>query len=123
MRTKAVKTEIDGYVFDSKTEAARYVVLKALERSGEISGLTVHPAFELALNGQRLGKFTADFRYFDKLASVEGGHGTWGTDTVEDVKGWKRSKKTGKMLPRVNREFGIKVKLMKALYGIDVRVV
>ncbi len=36
----AVKTERDGYTFDSRAEAAHYDYLKALQQSGEIVGFT-----------------------------------------------------------------------------------
>ena len=35
----AVKTEVDGKVFDSKLEAARYKILKKRQEDGEISDL------------------------------------------------------------------------------------
>jgi hypothetical protein len=70
--------------------------------------------FRFELNGIHLGYFTADFTYIDVPTNAV---------IVEDVKGWKKSKKTGKLLPRVNREFGLKMKLMKAMFGIEVQVV
>jgi len=32
----AIKTEVDGYIFDSRKEAARYQELKFAEAAGEI---------------------------------------------------------------------------------------
>ena len=93
----AVKTVIDGIRFDSKAEAARYNTLKLLERNGDISGLVIHPAFPLEVMGQKIGKYIADFEYYENGKSV-----------VEDVKGVKTP------------VYRLKKKLVKALYGIDI---
>ena len=78
-------TEIDGIKFHSKKEAFRYSELKALQMSGQISGLELQPSFKIAeaviFNGKKIrAKFyKADFKYrrFD------------GVVIVEDVKGYK----------------------------------
>ena len=49
---RAVKTTIDGVVFDSKKEAARYVELKLCEKYGYISNLELQPKYIL------INKFT-----------------------------------------------------------------
>ena len=65
----AVKVKRDGYTFDSKAEARRYGDLKLMERSGDISGLAVHPRFKIlegrTWNGKRYqaAHYTADFQY------------------------------------------------------------
>ena len=105
--------EQDGLVFDSAPELSRYIELKMLQRVGEISKLQCHPTFRLIVNEQEICKYTPDFQYIDRANAC----------VVEDVKAWRRSPKTGKLLPLVNREFGIKVKLMKACFGIEVRCV
>lgn len=67
--------EIDGYKFDSKKEGEHYLLLKMRERLKEITDLEVHPVFLLyhdATDGRGridLGKFTADFRYFERYAN------------------------------------------------------
>lgn len=77
---------VDGIVFDSKREAARYLELRAMERAGLISELELQPEFELQEAFTRAGKreraitYRADFRYRDD----ESGH--W---IVEDVKGMR----------------------------------
>lgn len=78
------KTVIDGLKFDSKKEANRWLVLKMLERSGEISNLQRQVPFillekEQGVNGETLRqmKYIADFVYNDKE----------GNRHVEDVKG------------------------------------
>lgn len=72
----ARKVTLDGFEFASAAEAKRYGELKLLQRAGEIKALGVHPAYPLIINGTPVGKFTADFAYF------EGGR-----KIVEDVKG------------------------------------
>lgn len=72
----ARKVTLDGFEFASAAEAKRYGELKLLQRAGEIKALGVHPAYSLIINGTPVGKFTADFAYF------EGGR-----KIVEDVKG------------------------------------
>jgi hypothetical protein len=78
----AVKTTIDGIVFDSKREAARYQELCLLEKAGEITDLSIHPAFLLADAFNNRGEhywsivYKADFKYQDGDAIV-----------VEDIKG------------------------------------
>lgn len=94
------KTTVDGIEFDSKKEADRYVQLLLMERGGDISGLVVHPPFELAINHVKICDYVADFKYFDKSSCKE---------IVEDTKGYR------------TRAYRIKKKLMLALRGIDVR--
>lgn len=90
--------EIDGIRFASEAEARRYGELRLLERAGEICLLEVHPTFPLVVNGQRVAAYEADFSYRDASGLI-----------VEDVKGVR------------TRDFIIRRKLMKAVYGIDVR--
>ena len=109
MRNKygAVKTEVDGIVFDSRKEACRYTELKALQEAGEIANLArqrryvLQPAFEL--NGKKFRSidYISDFEYDDK----NGQHHT------EDVK--------GKILP----VFKLKAKLFAYKYGYEIEIV
>jgi len=79
------KTVVDGYNFDSKKEAARYVILRKLYDKKIIKHLELQPRFEIFPAYHRDGKkvrnieYVADFRYTDEN----------GIDTVEDVKGHK----------------------------------
>lgn len=79
------KRTVDGIVFDSMREAARYVELKALKRLGIISELELQPEYELIPafkyrgKRERSIKYRADFRYRDEN----------GAEIVEDVKGHK----------------------------------
>lgn len=81
---RAKKTEIDGIKFDSKKEAKRYIVLKALESKGEIKKLMLQPRFLLQEGFRKNGKayrkieYVADFMYEQD-----------GKLIIEDVKGIK----------------------------------
>lgn len=78
MRNKynAIKTFYKGIKFDSKKEYYRYLELEKLHKFGVIKNLEVHPKFDLIVNGMKIGKYTADFRYTTKQ----------GETIVEDVK-------------------------------------
>ena len=81
---RANKTEVDGIVFDSKREAARYRELKLMEQTGEIFDLKLQPTFELQKSFKHKGKtiraitYKADFMYRARGIT---------TFVVEDVKG------------------------------------
>lgn len=79
----AKKAQIDGYVFDSLSEAAHYRELCLLQKAGHISGLEVHPRFMLQKGFKdRAGKthrpiyYEADFKYLEN-----------GVEVISDVKG------------------------------------
>jgi len=59
----AIKQTYKGEVFDSKRELKRFVELEHLLRAKEISNLEIHPKFDLMVNGVKIGRYTADFRY------------------------------------------------------------
>ena len=88
----------DGILFDSKKECRRYSELKILERRGDISGLEVQPEFLIEVNGIKVCKYIADFRYREK-----------GKIIVEDVKGIRTPL------------YRIKKKLMAAVFGIEIK--
>ena len=76
------KVELDGYVFDSKAEAARYQDLVLTQAAGDIDLLSCQPKFVLQEGFKdRTGKheraitYTADFEYWEGSLHV-----------VEDVK-------------------------------------
>jgi hypothetical protein len=94
---RAKPVTIDGLRFPSKKEGARYLVLRAMEKAGEIHCLELQPRYPLIVNGEKVGTYVADFRYFEG-----------DTLRVEDVKG---------ILTPVYR---LKKKLVKALYQIDI---
>ena len=103
-----VKTEVDGITFDSKKEANRYVLLKLLERAGQITDLVLQPKFLIAdaviLDGrkQRARYYIADFQYVDTAT---------GKTVVEDVKGMKTA------------TYRAKRHQVKLLHGIEVKEV
>lgn len=98
-----VKVTIDGIVFDSKREAARYNDLKLLLRGGVISGLELQKVFRIEINGKLICKYIADFCYVEDGKSV-----------IEDVKS---------AITRKHPVYRIKCKLMEAVYGVKIREV
>lgn len=88
----AVGMRVDGIWFDSTIEANRYKILKALEYSGHIKNLRVHPKYEITPAGefggikQRATHYVADFEYEHN-----------GELVTEDVKGQVTSDAIRKM--------------------------
>jgi hypothetical protein len=99
---RAVATTVDGIRFASKKEAARYGELKLLERAGHIDRLELQPAYQLVVDGIKVGVYKADFRYRDKRS---------GYFVVEDVKGVRTP------------VYKLKKKLVEALYAVRIREV
>lgn len=118
------KVVIDNIEFDSQVEAGRYQELKLLERAGNIQQLEArksHLGLVIVNRCKRWGQtvrkrvYTPDFRYWD----VEAGH-----YVIEEVKGYRISKKTGKRLPVVNESFRLRFDLARAAYPeYDFRIV
>lgn len=100
----AVTCEADGYRFDSQAERRRYFVLKVRQERGEISGLHVHPSWPLEINGVKLGRYSADYVYWDNERAMS---------VVEDVKS----------RPTRTRDYVLRRKLMLALHGVTVEEV
>lgn len=98
---RAIPTTVDGIRFPSKREAKRYQELKLLEKAGEITHLELQVPYEIAVNGQKICKYIADFRYYLW-------DGQTGKQTVEDCKGYRTP------------EYRLKKKLMLACHGIEV---
>ena len=72
----AKKQIYKGIKFDSKKELARYLILEKLLKGKMIFNLEIHPVFPLMVNGVKIGRYTADFRYTNNM----------GETIVEDVK-------------------------------------
>lgn len=94
---KAIKTEVDGFIFDSRAEARRYSELILAERAGEISNLSLQPVFPIIVNEKKIGKYIADFQYIDRD----------GNRVIEDVKGistpvYKLKKKLVEAIHEIN---------------------
>ena len=103
----AKKTEIDGITFHSRKESVRYSQLKLYEKGGLIKDLRLQVPYDLipklVINGktERAIKYVADFVYIDTVNDKE---------IVEDVKGM------------ITDIFKIKYRLMKQIYGIDIKI-
>lgn len=97
----AKRTTVNNLTFDSKREANRYLDLLSREQVGEIRELVCKPRWELIVNRQKIGRYTADFSYIDQS----------GIFVVEDAKGVR------------TRDYILRKKLMRALYGIEVKEV
>ena len=112
-KLNAVKTNIDGLKFDSKSEAKRYTELKMLQAAGEISDLKTQVKFVLipsqkGEDGKVIEKecsYIADFVYYDNRANKT---------IVEDVKGYVNPASS------TYAKFVIKRKLMLYIHGIRV---
>ena len=98
----------DGTQFDSRAEHRRWVHLCHLQAAGLISGLRRQVAYELvksvkfddASRAKPAIRYVADFVFMEK-----------GVEVIEDVKGV------------LTPEFKLKRHLMKALLGLEVRIV
>jgi hypothetical protein len=94
---RSQKTALDGYVFDSRKEAARYVDLTLLEKVGAIRDLALQVSLDCyGANGERVCGYQADFAYW----SVE-----FGQQVYEDVKGGTAT---------MTRLYRLKKKLLRA---------
>lgn len=104
---QAQKCVYNGEEFDSHKELRRYLELRLLERSGEITGLKRQVKFELIpVQKDEKGKcieravtYIADFVYKDKQGKM----------IVEDTKGMR------------TKEYVIKRKLMFYFHGIRIK--
>jgi len=91
---------VDGILFDSTREAARYHELKLLIMAGLISDLEIHPGFALIVAEESgppwvfitVGQFHADFKYKDRRT------GLW---VVEDVKSHPTKTEAYKLRKRI----------------------
>lgn len=90
----AVKTQIDGYKFDSKKEADYYTELKIRLQANDIKGFCLQPIFILAPGL----KYKADFIVFLND----------GTTEIIDVKGFK------------TKEYITKKKVLEDKYNLKI---
>lgn len=108
----AVKTTVDGIVFDSKKEAQRYHELRLREKAGEIRGLQLQPEFSLNTwhgdhsEAPKVGVYRGDFKYDEKQPD---GDGNGWLPIVEDVKGFKTPLYRWKK-KHVEAQYGIQIK-------------
>lgn len=95
-----IKTFYDGKKFDSKKECERYKELK----QKKVADLKCQVKFPIQINSVKVCSYIADFTYLDHKGNM----------VVEDVK----SEMTRK-LP----VYRLKKKLMKAVYGVEIKEV
>lgn len=98
----AKKVTRDGHNFDSQAEAARWDMLQMLQDAKKITGLMLHPSFEIVIARQKVCRVILDFAYFDHDLHRM---------VYEDVKGYDNA------LSRLKR------KLVEAAHGIRVTVI
>ena len=91
-----------GYWFDSLREAKRYGELLLLQKAGKIGTLLRQTPFAIRVEGELICTYIADFVYVDLEADRR---------TLEDVKGVR------------TEVYKLKKKLMKAVYGIEIKEV
>jgi len=98
----------EGIYWHSKRERRRWLELKLLQKSGEISELRRQVVFPLHVNGVRVATYRADHVYRDKSGQL----------IVEDVKAAKRrgQRRSATATPAYQRS----KRHLKAEYGIDV---
>lgn len=96
-----VPCEVDGFRFDSKREADRWLVLKAMEAAGEIKGLRRQCPVPVEVRGVLVCVYVADFVYLTRA----------GREVVEDVKGYRTA------------IYKLKKKLVRAACGIEIQEV
>jgi hypothetical protein len=94
-----VRTVVDGIAFHSAKESRRWGELRLLERAGAITALERQPVYLIKINSTLIARYIGDFRYEDH-----------GQTVVEDVKGI------------TTPMFRLKSKLVKAIYGIEIKV-
>lgn len=95
------KVVVDGLSFDSLKESRRWSELSLLQRAGHISDLSRQVRIPLKVNGQLVCTFIPDFTYVEADQQV-----------IEDTKS---------PITRKHPVYRIKVKLLKALTGANVR--
>ncbi len=78
------KTEVDGFLFDSKLEAARYSQLRLLYYADKITSLELQPRFTLLPKFRHKGKAIRKIEYVPDFMYKEAGNDT---PVVEEVKG------------------------------------
>lgn len=95
----AKRTEWNGRTFASKAEATWAMNYEAMQATGLIRDLEYQPAFDLTVNGVKVGRYVADFAYVDADS---------GERVVVDIKGVRTP------------VYKLKAKLVRALYGITI---
>jgi Protein of unknown function (DUF1064) len=110
---RAIRTEVNGFTFDSRAEARRYQELLALGALGEIRNLELQPKFPIVIRQGffdiPIATYVADFRYEERKPRDPADWCDVWCDRIEDVKG---------MPTPVYR---LKKKLVEALHAVKIR--
>lgn len=93
-----IATTVDNVTFGSGKEARRYGELKLMLLAGEITNLELQPCFQLVINGVKVGRYTADFQYYEVVSP------TRSDLVIEEVKGYRV------------RDYPLRSKVFKALH-------
>ena len=101
-----VKVEVDGIVFASKREGARYLHLSMLQRVGAISGLEMQVPFVLQAAVVLDGRKKSAVRYVSDFVYTENG-----VQKIEDAKS-----------PHLRKHpvYRLKRHLLKTVLGLDI---
>lgn len=100
---KNKRLNVDGFTYDSKAEAHYGELLRIREKAGEVSNIERQKPFQLiAVNGESIGSYKADFVFWDKLVNRQ---------RVVDVKGIRTP------------VFSLKKKLVEAAYRVTIECV
>lgn len=99
---------VGGQWCASEAEAVRYEQLLVMEQDGLVEKLECQPRYPIVINGVKVCDYVADFKFIWHGPEVLDPRGM---PVVEEVKGletpaWK-----------------LKCKLVKAIYGLDIRVI
>lgn len=101
-------TVVDGLVFDSAGEAARWGELCLLREAGVITALTRQDRFPLVVGGVKIADYVADFTYMEWYEDEEGDY--YLRFVVED---WKPGVRTP--------AYKLKARLMLACHQVEIR--
>lgn len=96
--------EIDGLTFASKREGRRYVELKNMQQSGQITDLRMQVEIPCIVNEQQICTYVADFSYRNADRVIAFMQGT----IYEDAKGARTD------------VYKLKRKLVRACMGIEI---
>lgn len=104
-----VKSEIDGYKFDSKKESEFYGSLKIKKQAGLIKDFKMQVPYEIIVNNIRIANYFLDFLVENNDGTIE----------YIDIKG--KDKKTNKFIK--TGVFALKKRLVEAIYGIKISMI
>lgn len=104
-----VKSEIDGYKFDSKKESEFYGSLKIKKQAGLIKDFKMQVPYEIIINNIRIANYFLDFLVENNDGTIE----------YIDIKG--KDKKTNKFIK--TGVFALKKRLVEAIYGIKISMI